>query len=499
MSEIEFEKGLKAERTNIPGMLVFDLPVHGDSRGWFKENWQRAKQTGLGLPDLGPVQNNISFNAERGVTRGIHAEPWDKYISVATGSVFGAWVDLRPGKSFGEVYTCVIDPSKAVYVPRGVGNSFQALEDGTAYTYLVNAHWSAELKKTYTFVNLADSQLGIDWPIPLDECELSEADKAHPMLKDAIPMAPRRTLVTGANGQLGRAVRKLAEERGIADSFDFGDRDEFDFSDPADYSKVDWTLYGTVINCGAYTAVDAAEAPEGRAAAWAANAQGPALLAKACAEHGIALVHVSSDYVFDGTKEEHGEDEPFSPLGVYGQTKAAGDIAVANCPKHYIVRSSWVIGDGKNFVRTMAALSDRCADPNDALDEVTVVDDQFGRLTFTCDMAEGIFWLLGYRVGDREPSAPCEYGTYNLTDSGRVASWADIAAKVFDLRNGNAAAVKPVTTAEYYASAKGPISPRPAHSALDLTRLETAGFAPHDWGEELSDYLQEFSEQTLEV
>ena len=491
MSEFEFEKQLKAERTNIPGMLVFDLSVHGDNRGWFKENWQCAKQTALGLPDLGPVQNNISFNAERGVTRGIHAEPWDKYISVATGSVFGAWVDLRPGESFGEVYTCVIDPSKAIYVPRGVGNSFQALEDGTAYTYLVNAHWSAELKRTYTFVNLADPELGIEWPIPLDECELSEADKQHPVLKDAVPMAPRRTLVTGANGQLGRAVRKLAEERGVASSFDFGDRDEFDFSDPADYSKVDWTLYGTVINCGAYTAVDAAETPEGRKAAWAANAQGPALLAKACAEHGITLVHVSSDYVFDGTKEEHGEDEPFSPLGVYGQTKAAGDIAVANCPKHYIVRSSWVIGDGKNFVRTMAALSDRCADPDDALDQVTVVDDQFGRLTFTRDMAEGIFWLLGYREGDKEPSSPCEHGTYNLTGSGRVASWADIAAKVFELRNGNAGAVIPVSTREYYASAKGPISPRPARSALGLCKLQSAGFEPDDWSEKLSRYLEQ--------
>ncbi len=487
---LEFEKELKAERTNIPGMLVFDLPVHGDSRGWFKENWQRAKQMALGLPDLGPVQNNISFNAERGVTRGIHAEPWDKYISVATGSVFGAWVDLRPGESFGEVYTCVIDPSKAIYVPRGVGNSFQALEDGTAYAYLVNAHWSAELKKTYTFVNLADPELGIEWPIPLSECELSEADRAHPMLKEAIPMAPHRTLVTGANGQLGRAVKALAEERGVAGSFDFGDRGEFDFSNPADYSKVDWTLYGAVINCGAYTAVDAAETPEGRRAAWTANAQGPALLAKVCAEHGIALVHVSSDYVFDGTAEEHDEDEPFSPLGVYGQTKAAGDIAVANCPRHYIVRSSWVIGDGKNFVRTMAALSDRCAEPGDSLDQVTVVDDQFGRLTFTRDMAEGIFWLLGYREGDKEPSAPCEYGAYNLTGSGRVASWADIAAKVFELRNGNADAVRPVSTAEYYASASGSISPRPEHSALTLSKLEDAGYAPANWEDSLLAYVK---------
>lgn len=105
---MDFEKELKVERTNIPGLIVFDLPVHGDNRGWFKENWQRAKQTNLGLPDFGPVQNNISYNAKKGVTRGIHAEPWDKYISIASGSVFGAWVDLRPGDSFGQVYTTIL-------------------------------------------------------------------------------------------------------------------------------------------------------------------------------------------------------------------------------------------------------------------------------------------------------------------------------------------------------------------------------------------------------
>ena len=400
----EFEKPLRAERTNIPDMLVFDLAVHGDSRGWFKENWQRAKQVGLGLPDLGPVQNNISFNAERGVTRGIHAEPWDKYISVATGSVFGAWVDLRPGKSFGQVYTCVIDPSKAIYVPRGVGNSFQALEDGTAYTYLVNAHWSADLKKTYTFVNLADPDLNIEWPIPLEQCELSEADKAHPMLKDALPMTPKRTLVTGCNGQLGRAVRALAEERGLAEWFDYCDIDTFDLSDPAAYQDIDWSQYGTVVNCGAYTAVDKAETPEGRVTCWKANATGPALMARVCAEHGITLVHVSSDYVFDGTRKLHPEDEPFAPMGVYGQSKAAGDLAVGGCPKHYIARSSWVIGDGRNFVKTMMGLSDRVAAGE--IPQVTVVDDQVGRLSFTRDMAEGIFWLLGYREGDVEPSSP---------------------------------------------------------------------------------------------
>lgn len=479
MSEFEFEKDLEIHETPIEGLLVAELPVHGDSRGWFKENWQRAKMCALGAPDLTWVQNNISFNAERGVTRGVHAEPWDKWISVATGRIFGAWVDLREGSAtYGATYCCEVDPSRAVFTPRGVGNSFQALEDGTAYTYLVNAHWSAELKKTYTFVNLADPALGIEWPIPLEQATLSEADKHHPMLADVVPMAPKRTLVTGCNGQLGRAVRALAEERGVTKDFDFCDIDIFDMSDPAAYGKLDWSLYGTVINCGAYTAVDAAETPEGRRIAWAANATGPALLARTCAEHGITLVHISSDYVFDGTRELHDEGEAMSPLSVYGQSKAAGDIAVAGCPRHYIMRSSWVIGEGKNFAKTMCALSDKVAAGD--LERVTVVDDQLGRLTFTRDMAAAIFHVLDAR-------AP--YGTYDCTGSGAVRSWADIARACFEAKNGNGDKVVPVSTADYYASSEGPIAPRPHFSALDLSKLEGVGFHMPDWEKRLAEYL----------
>ena len=482
MADIAFEKDLAVTETGIGGLKVVDLAVHGDSRGWFKENWQRAKMTALGIPDLRVVQNNVSYNDSRGVTRGIHAEPWDKFISVARGSVFGAWVDLREGSAtYGKVFTCTLDPSKAIYVPRGVGNSFQALEDGTAYTYLVDAHWSLELKRTYTFVNLADPELAIEWPIPLDEATVSEADLKHPMLKDVVPMAPKRTLVTGCNGQLGHAVRRLAEERGVAKDFDFCDIDTFDMSDPEAYSQYDWSLYGTVINCGAYTAVDRAETPEGRTACWKANALGPALLARTCAEHDITLVHISSDYVFDGTAEEHTEEEAFSPLSVYGQAKAAGDIAVAGCPRHYIARSSWVIGDGRNFVKTMAALSARCADPSDKLEQVTVVDDQLGRLTFTDQMAEGIFHLL---------DAHSPYGTYDLTGSGAIKSWQEIAARVFDLVNGNADKVLPVSTEKYYATAQGPIAPRPHFSALSLEKIEAAGFTPRDWEDELTEYVR---------
>jgi len=474
---VDYEKDLHLEQTGIPGLVVLDLAVHGDNRGWFKENWQRAKMTALGLPDIRPVQNNISYNVARGVTRGIHAEPWDKYISIGNGEVFGAWVDLRPGDVFGKVFTCRLDPSKAIFVPRGVGNAFQTLTDGVVYTYLVDAHWSPEQKKTYTFVNLADPELGIRWPIPLDQCELSDADRSHPYLCDVVPMAPKRTLVTGCNGQLGRALRAYVEEHGVQ-NVEYFDREEFDFSDPAAYERFDWSLYGTIINAGAFTAVDRAETPEGRAAAWKANATGPALLAKTAAERNITLVHISSDYVFDGSVEEHDEDEAFAPLGVYGQTKAAGDLAVALVPKHYIVRSSWVIGEGRNFVRTMMALSKRCAEQDST---ITVVNDQFGRLTFTNDMAAGIFHLLNTH-------AP--YGTYNLTGSGRVVSWFEIACKVFEMTCGNADAVLPATTDEYYAVSKHPISPRPVHSALSLRKIRSAGFEPVDWENSVEQYIR---------
>lgn len=475
----EFEKELKVTETNIPGLLVFDLPVHGDNRGWFKENWQRVKMVEMGLPDFGPVQNNISYNAKKGVTRGIHAEPWDKYISVATGEIFGAWVDLRPGESFGQVFTTRLDPSRAIYVPRGVGNSFQALQDGTAYTYLVNAHWSLEQKKTYTFVNLADPDLGIEWPIPLEESERSEADLNHPMLKDAKPMAPKRTLVTGCNGQLGHAIRKYVEEHDLQ-GFEFTDRDEFDFSDSSAYESYDWSLYGAIINAGAYTAVDKAETEQGRRDAWMANGQGPALLAKVAREYNLTLVHISSDYVFDGTHKRHMETEPFSPLGVYGQSKAAGDLAVATVPRHYILRSSWVIGEGHNFVKTMMGLSDRVADSQDNLEQVTVVDDQFGRLTFTDDMAQAIFHLL---------NTVAPYGTYNLTGSGAVKSWADIAKEVFDQTNGNGEKVVPVSTEDYYEHANGPIAPRPTNSDLSLNKIEEASYRTADWEQTLKDYV----------
>ncbi|MDO9380912.1 MAG: sugar nucleotide-binding protein [Nocardioidaceae bacterium] len=457
---------LSARTTAIPGLLVLTLPVHGDNRGWFKENWQREKMVALGLPDFTPVQNNVSFNAKRGATRGIHAEPWDKLVSVATGRIFGAWVDLREGDTFGTVVTVEMGPDTAVFVPRGVGNSYQTLTDEVAYSYLVNDHWSAEARASYLFLNLADETAAVPWPVPLAEAELSDADKAHPRLSEVTPFPRRRTLVLGGRGQLGTALAQALPDAHVVG------RDEVDLADPASLAAVPWSRYDVVVNAAAHTAVDAAETPDGRREAWAVNVAAVGTLVEHVRAAGATLVHLSSDYVFDGTIGDHVEDEPFSPLGVYGQTKAAGDALVATLPRHYVVRTSWVVGEGKNFVRTMAGLADRGVSPS-------VIDDQVGRLSFTDEIARGIVHL----VATGAPS-----GTYNLTGGGDPTSWADLARAVYVARGRDAADVTPLST-EQYLDGKDGVAPRPSLSTLDLTKVRAAGFDPRDAADSLRDYL----------
>jgi dTDP-4-dehydrorhamnose 3,5-epimerase len=130
----------------------------------------------------------LSYNKEPGATRGFHAEPWEKYISVVTGKVFAAYLDIRRGPSFGRVVTVEITPNIAVFLPRGVANSFQTLGPDTYYLYSVNEHWSAENYDKYSFVNLADPDAGVVWPISLDKAILSDRDLHHAFLKDIKPM-----------------------------------------------------------------------------------------------------------------------------------------------------------------------------------------------------------------------------------------------------------------------------------------------------------------------
>lgn len=467
---------LSVETTAIPGLLVVRMPVHRDSRGWFKENWQREKMVAAGLPDFGPVQNNMSYNAHRGATRGIHTEPWDKLVSIAAGRVFAAWVDMRQGATFGTTVHLELDPAVAVFVPRGVGNSYQALEDDTVYSYLVNDHWRPGIR--YPALDLADPTVAIPWPIPLDEAEVSDKDRTNPALAQVEPVQRRKTLIIGATGQLGRALaREFPDaDRASRRADPASGVHALDLTDTTALTTWTWSDYDLVLNAAAYTAVDDAETPEGRRAAWAANAQAPATLADLADRHGCTLVHYSSEYVFDGTRVHH-EDEPFSPLGVYGQSKAAGDLAVANARRHYLLRTSWVVGEGRNFVRTMLDLAGRGVSPS-------VVDDQVGRLTFASELA---------RVTRHLVDTEAVFGTYNVSNGGEPMSWAQVAAAIYELAGRSASDVSPISTEEYMAGKEA--APRPATSVLDLGKLQGTGFSPADARAALSEYCLKFLAQ----
>ncbi|MFK5690583.1 sugar nucleotide-binding protein [Ornithinimicrobium sp. LYQ92] len=451
--------------TAVPGLLVVDLQVHGDPRGWFKENWQRAKMLELGLPDFGPVQHSVAHNGPAGVTRGVHAEPWDKMVSIVHGRAFGAWVDLREGPTFGTVHTEMLDEHTAVFVPRGVGNSYQTLVEDTVYSYLVNEHWSPTA--AYTMLDLADPTVAISWPIPLDDATISDKDLHHPPLGQVSPVRPRRTLVLGAGGQLGRALL------GVVPGAEPVTREALDLEDPGAVDMFDFSGVGTVINAAAFTSVDEAESPEGRRKAWAINAAAVAALARASVRHRFILVHYSSDYVFDGTRASYGEDDPLSPLGVYGQSKAAGDLTVSVTPRHYLLRTSWVIGEGRNFVRVMQQLAQQGSSPR-------VVDDQVGRLTFTTELAAATAHLL---------TTQAAFGTYNVTGSGDPLSWADLAREVFLAEGASPEQVTPTSTVDYTAGADRAVSPRPASSVLRLDKVTASGFTPEPQLDGLARYL----------
>jgi len=174
-----------AHQTDIPGLIIFDVTSIGDERGWFQEKFHKAKLVAAGLPaDFQPVQTNVAYNKERGVARGFHAEPWDKYISVASGKIFVAYVDLRAGESFGKVVTLEVDNNKAVFIPKGVGNSYQTLTEDVYYIYSVNNHWSADKYGGYPAVNMADPDLKVNWPIPMDQATVSQRDRGLPKLSE---------------------------------------------------------------------------------------------------------------------------------------------------------------------------------------------------------------------------------------------------------------------------------------------------------------------------
>jgi len=283
-----------------------------------------------------------------------------------------------------------------------------------------------------------------------------------------------KILLTGAHGQVGWELARRGRDRGLA--VQATDVDVFDITDArAVEEQVCGQGLALVINCAAYTAVDRAESePE---LALAVNRDGPAHLAAACGKARIPLVHISTDYVFDGSKEgPYRETDPVSPLGVYGRSKAESEREVrSRLPEHIILRTSWVYGiHGQNFVKTMLRLGQERR-------VLRVVNDQQGCPTNAADLAEVILAIAGRC--DRHP-----WGTYHYSGKG-VTTWHGFAEAIFtEARKYTSLLVErvePIPSAEYPTPAK-----RPANSVLDCSLFtRTFGIEPRPWRESLAEVI----------
>ena len=182
-------KSLAVRELSIPGLYVIELPVFPDQRGSFKENYQQEKLTALGLPQVQFVQNNVAVNHDRGVTRGLHAEPWNKLFSLATGSAFGAWVDVRQGETYGRIETLKLTPEIAIFSEPGIACGYQTLEENVVGIYLVDDFWKPETAQPG--INLFDPTLKISWPIAKERAIVSDKDLANPLFADLPPIVKK--------------------------------------------------------------------------------------------------------------------------------------------------------------------------------------------------------------------------------------------------------------------------------------------------------------------
>lgn len=280
-------------------------------------------------------------------------------------------------------------------------------------------------------------------------------------------------LITGATGQLGSELRNLLDERNVA--YDAFDSHGLDITDEETVmSKVEELQPKVIYHCAAYTAVDNAE-DQFKAANWQVNETGTQNVTQAAKKVGATLVYVSTDYVFDGTNPgEYKEDDPTNPKNEYGKAKLAGEeIVKQTLDNYYIVRTSWVFGKyGRNFVYTML----RLAKDHDRL---TVVNDQFGRPTWTRTLAEFIIHL----VDTKSP-----YGTYQLSNDDSC-SWYEFAKEVLVDKDVE---VAPVTSEEYPQKAY-----RPRHSIMSLEKAKATGYEIPTWQEALKEFMSGMDESFL--
>lgn len=282
-----------------------------------------------------------------------------------------------------------------------------------------------------------------------------------------------KILVTGGDGQLGKALRQVLPNE---DAF-FSTRKDFDITNRKQtVLQITSVRPSIVIHTAAYTDVDGCE--KNKELAFLVNVKGTENVALACKRIGSLMFYISTDYVFDGKKSRpYKEDDKPNPLSVYGKTKLQGEEIVKKLQRHFIIRTAWLFGAGKNFVQTILNLTKE-------KQEIEVVNDQIGSPTYALDLAKMIYKLI-YDLKDKN----YEYGIYHITNDGKC-SWYEFAKEIIQL-GGLKTKMIPITT-EHWQKIKPDAARRPKYSVLDCSKIKKFGIKPKRWKEALRDYFKTF-------
>lgn len=481
---------MKMIETNLKDCFILEPDKFGDDRGYFSPYFIQKNLDKLGFKKV--VQANRSKSA-KGVVRGLHFQKnpkcQAKIVEVIKGSAIDVVVDLRvDSPTYGQHTTVKLteDNNRQLFVPRGFAHGFISLEDDTIFQYLIDNDYAPKLEGGILW---NDPDLCIDWQTMfkengIEEPLLSDKDQKHPQLKDNKVIFKReqeKYLITGGSGQLGYDIRRELIKQGInPENILMPTQQEMDITNKENVTNVISEFKPDVIfHCAAWTAVDKAEEMEGQVEK--VNVEGTSNITDASIEVGAKLVYISTDYVFDGTKEGiYTPEDKINPKSVYGKTKYLGEEEVKRNPNHFITRISWVFGiNGNNFIKTMLKLSE-------TRKELNVVDDQIGSPTYTVDLAH---LLVNLAQTD-------SYGTYHATNE-EYCSWAEFAEYIFKINNRDVK-VNKVTTEEYLELTKANQAYRPRNSRLDKSKLEEIGLDRlPSWQDATERFSQELEEQKL--
>lgn len=456
-------------KTELEDCYIIEEHRFGDNRGYFTSVTDKQ----LKALDFKQFKQKSESLSAKGTIRGLHyqKDPYcqAKVVSCTNGAVLDVVVDMRKDSSTYGKYTAVEltkENGRMLYVPRGFAHGFLALTDNATFNYMVDNEYAPKYEDGVLW---NDPVINIPWDEFLEKYGiekpiLSEKDENRELLSNKsvdFTKKGKRFLITGYNGQLGYDIKRKLVNLGVDEKYILAiDKEYMDITNQEQVSSVISTFKPDVIfHCAAYTAVDKAES-SGKLDCSLVNVIGTQNISEAANKVDAKLIYISTDYVFDGTKDGvYQVDDKVNPKNIYGLTKYLGEEEAKRCKKSFIVRTSWVFGiNGGNFIKTMLRVGEN-------KDKVSVVNDQVGSPTYTVDLAK---LLVEMAYTDK-------YGTYHVNNEG-YCSWAEF-CDYFYKEMKYETEVKNVSTEQFYEGKDmSLIAYRPRNSRLDKNKLDESGF-----------------------